>query len=376
LNIYSLLFRLILRRIPAETAHHIAALTVGTAGRVPALRALLRRGLRATDPTLHVDALGMSFPTPLGVAAGMDKDATWFEGLAALGFGFVEVGTITAERQPGNSKPRVFRLVKDRALLNSMGFPNPGAQKAAERLGRRSCDDIVGVNVGKSRRAALDEAGVDYRASVRRLAPFADFIVLNVSSPNTPGLRELQSVEHLRLLLADVQAELASIGLARPVLVKIGPDLSNDELDGVADLALAHGLAGIVAVNTTLAREGLTSDPEVWSRSGGISGAPLKARSLSVLRRLYARVGNRVTLISVGGVETSDDAWQRILAGATLVQGYAGFVYGGPLWPKRVNDELASRVRASGFRTIQELVGAEGRHEQAPSPQDAELTPS
>ena len=358
MSLYPFLFEHVLRRIPAEAAHRLAAAALGVAGRSP-LRELVRRLLAPRDPALAVDALGLRFPSPVGVAAGVDKGATSFAGLGALGFGFVEVGTVTATGQPGNPKPRVWRLVEDRGLLNAMGFPNPGAAAVAGRLARRRGGGIVGVNVGKGKDTPLADAAADYRASVRELAALADFIVVNVSSPNTAGLRSLQAVDHLRRILDEVRAELASLGLTRPLLVKLSPDLTDDELDEVADLAVAHGVAGIVTVNTTTSRAGLASDPAILANPGGVSGAPLKPRAVEVLRRLHARVGSQVALVSVGGIETAEDVWDRIVAGATLVQGYTGFVYGGPLWPKRLNDELAARVHAAGAHSLQEMVGAE-----------------
>jgi dihydroorotate dehydrogenase len=350
LSLYPFLFEHVLRRMPAEAAHRLATVGLGAAGRIRPLP----RFLAPRDPVLRVEALGMRFPSPVGVAAGVDKGATWFEGLGALGFGFVEVGTVTAVGQPGNPRPRVWRLLADRGLLNAMGFPNPGAAKVAGRLAKRSGGGIVGVNVGKSKETPLEDAARDYRAAARELAPLADFVVVNVSSPNTVGLRELQAVDHLRRILDEVRAEFSG-----PVLVKLSPDLTDYELDEVADLAVAHRVSGIVAVNTTTSRDGLASDPAILANPGGVSGPPLKARALAVLRRLHARVGNQVTLVSVGGIDSPEDAWERILAGATLVQGYTGFVYGGPLWPKRLNDELARRTRAAGARSIQDLVGTE-----------------
>jgi dihydroorotate dehydrogenase len=333
----------------------VAERSLGAAGRVPALCALIRRAAGRPDPVLRVRALGRELPSPLGVAAGLDKDAGWFEALGALGFGFVEVGTITARPQPGNPAPRVHRLPRDRALLNSMGFPNPGAEAAAARLAaRRSGGAVVGANVGRSKLA--EDAEADYRASVRLLAPHADYLVLNVSSPNTPGLRALQAVEPLAALIDAVRDELRALGCDLPLLVKVAPDLGDEELDAIADLALARGLDGIVAVNTTISRAGLREIPEA---PGGVSGAPLKPRAQAVLERLRARAGDRLLLVSVGGIETPEDAWARIRAGATLVQAYTGFVYGGPLWPRRLNRGLAARARAAGAASIQELVGAD-----------------
>ncbi|MDA0161901.1 quinone-dependent dihydroorotate dehydrogenase [Solirubrobacter ginsenosidimutans] len=357
---YELLFKHLLRRLDAESAHRLGMSALAFTARFPPVLGLMRRALAPRDPVLRVQAFGLSFASPLGVPAGMDKEVTAFEGLNALGFGFVEIGTITAVPQQGNPRPRVHRLIEDRGLLNAMGFPNPGAKLAAQHLARRGPRGIVAVNVGKSKVAPLDEAAADYRATVSQLAPLADFIVLNVSSPNTPGLRELQTVEHLGELLDAVEAELAALHLSKPVLIKIAPDLGDDELDAVADFAVARKVGGLIATNTTISRDGLTTDPGL---PGGVSGAPLKARSLEVLRRLYARVGDELPLVSVGGIETAQDAWDRILAGATLVQGYTGFVYGGPLWPKRLNDELARRAHTAGATSIQALVGAEHRLE-------------
>jgi dihydroorotate dehydrogenase len=289
----------------------------------------------------------------------MDKDASIFEGLALLGFGFVEVGTVTARPQAGNPAPRLFRIPRDRALLNRMGFPNPGAHVLAARLRRRSGRVIVGVNVGKSMPVPIDSAGEDYRASIHELAPTCDYLVVNVSSPNTPGLRQMQTVELLRPLLREVQQELAALAVKTPVLVKVGPDAANEQLVAIADLALELQLDGIVAVNTTVDRSVLSEPSRVADvEGGGISGPPLRARAVEVLRLLRERVGDRLVLISVGGVCTPQDAWERILAGATLVQVYTGFVYGGPGWPARVNRSLAERVRAAGAGSIQELVGS------------------
>jgi dihydroorotate dehydrogenase len=300
----------------------------------------------------------MSFPSPLGVAAGMDKNATWFEGLGAIGFGFVEIGTVTAHAQNGNDRPRIERFIADRALLNWMGFPNKGADAAARQLTARSGETIVGVNIGKSKRTPIEQAAEDYRYSIGRLARLSDYVVLNVSSPNTPGLRDMQTAEPLRQLVADVRAELRAANVDIPLLVKIAPDLSDGELDEIADVSMALELDGLIAVNTTVDRGTMVSKHLDPAQPAGVSGPPLRPRALEVLRRLRARVGDSLVLVAVGGIETADDAWERILAGATLVQAYAGFVYGGPLWPHRVNRELARLVRASGGSSVQEMVGA------------------
>jgi dihydroorotate dehydrogenase len=357
--LYRALFALVLARLPPEGAHRLAALALRAVVGTPGCARLLARRLGPREPVLEVRALGLTFPSPLGVAAGVDKDGSWFEGLGCLGFGFVEVGTVTARAQSGNPKPRVFRLRRDRALLNRMGFPNPGARALAAGLARRrGRRPIVGVNVGKGMATPIESAGEDYRAAVREVAPVCDYLVLNVSSPNTPGLGELQAVALLRPLIAGVQREVVERAPGVPVLVKIGPDVSDARIDAVADLALELGLAGIVAVNTTSDRGGLADAAAVARvQGGGVSGPPLRARAVEVLERLYGRVGERLVLISVGGVETAADAWERVVAGATLVQAYTGFVYGGPGWPARVNAELARRTREAGAGSIQGIVG-------------------
>jgi dihydroorotate dehydrogenase len=357
--IYQAFFRLILRRFSAEDAHMLASRALGIPNRIRLVRRVLRRLLGPRDPVLRVQAFGMTFPSPLGVAAGMDKDATWFEGLGAIGFGFVEIGTVTPHQQDGNPEPAIERFVAERALMNWQGFPSGGADAVACRLDSRSGETIVGVNIGKARETTLDQAPADYRYAISRLAQFADYLVLNVSSPNTPDLRSMQAADRLQTLVEQARAELLSLRIDVPLLVKIAPDMSDDELDQIADVCLALGVDGLIAVNTTIDRAGLMSRLRDPTEPAGVSGAPLKPRAVEVLRRLRARVGDSLVLVSVGGIETADDAWVRILAGATLVQAHTGFVYGGPLWPHRLNRELARRVRGSGGSSLQALVGTE-----------------
>ncbi|WP_242902674.1 quinone-dependent dihydroorotate dehydrogenase [Actinomadura terrae] len=351
---YRLLFSLVITRVSAETVHRLTMAALRAIQAVPGLAALLRRVLAPRDPALAVHALGLDFPSPLGLAAGFDKDAVAYDALGAFGFGHVEIGTVTGRAQPGNPRPRLFRLVPDRAVINRMGFNNEGSEAAARRLRQRRPGTIVGVNIGKTKAVPEDEAAADYVASAERLAPHADYLVVNVSSPNTPGLRNLQAVEHLRPLLTAVReaADRASAARRVPLLVKIAPDLADDDIDAVADLALDLGLDGIIATNTTIGREALRSAPDLVKETGGLSGAPLKERSLEVLRRLHARTGGRLVLISVGGVETADDVWERVRAGATLVQAYTGMIYGGPLWAHHVNRTLTRRLHGSAFPTI------------------------
>lgn len=355
--LYRALIRPLFFRLPPETAHHLAFTGLRAAMALPGVGAATERLCAPRDPILEVRVLGLTFPTPVGLAAGFDKDAVGYDALARLGFGFVEVGTLTAHPQPGNEKPRMFRLPRDRAIINRMGFNNGGSEAARPRLARPHRVPI-GVNIGKSKITPEEEAASDYAKSAERLAPHADYLVVNVSSPNTPGLRDLQAVEKLRPILRAVQE--ASAGKGPPLLVKIAPDLSDDDVDRVADLALELGLDGIVATNTTIGRTGLVTAPsEVRAiGAGGLSGPPLAARALEVLRRLRARVGDRLVLVAAGGIEDADDAWERILAGASLIQIYTGFVYGGPLTASRIARGLAERVRAAGYSSIAEAVGA------------------
>jgi dihydroorotate dehydrogenase len=360
---YRFLYRVVLRRLPAETAHTGGFWLIRAVAAVPGAAWGLRRWLGPRDPVLRVRALGLDFPGPLGLAAGFDKDARGTAGLGALGFAFVEVGTVTARPQPGNDRPRMFRLPADRALVNRMGFNNDGAAAAADRLrrqggGRRSgTRTIVGVNIGKTRAVPQEQAAADYAASARAVAGVADYVAVNVSSPNTPGLRDLQAADRLRPVLTAVRAALdegAAGGQRVPLLVKIAPDLADADVDAVADLAVGLGLDGIIATNTTVSRDGLASSPAeiAAAGAGGLSGPPLRRSAEAVLRRLRARAGDRLVLIAAGGIETPDDAWERLRAGATLVQAYTGFVYGGPLWPRRIHTGLAQRVRAAGLSSV------------------------
>lgn len=339
--------------VPPERIHTLVFAALRTATATETARRLLRRALAPRDPILASTVFGVRFPGPLGLAAGFDKDGMGLDTWGALGFGYAEVGTVTARPQPGNPAPRLFRLPADRALLNRMGFNNHGAGQLALRLTRHHPDVPIGVNIGKSKVTPPEEAAEDYRSSARLLGPLAAYLVVNVSSPNTPGLRDLQAVESLRPILTAVLAETST-----PVLVKIAPDLSDSDVDAVADLAVELGLAGIVATNTTVSRAGLATPDVEALGPGGISGPPVAQRALQVLRRLHARVGGQLVLISVGGIETADDAWERIVAGASLLQGYTGFIYGGGLWAKEIHDGIAARLHTGGFSSLSDAVGS------------------
>ncbi len=362
LVLYRLLLRPLLYLLPAETAHRFAFGALRLFAALPGVLGLLRAMMTTRSRALRTEALGLEFPTPVGLAAGFDKDAVGFEALGATGFGFVEVGTLTGQPQPGNPKPRLFRLPLDRALINRMGFNNGGSESAALRLAAPR-EALVGVNIGKTKVVPEEAAIADYVLSARRLARHADYLVVNVSSPNTPGLRDLQAVEKLRPLLAAVREAMDADGGERrlPLLVKIAPDLADEDIDAVAEMALELELDGIIATNTTLSRGGLSTRKADVSAlgAGGLSGTPLRFQSLNVLRRLRAKVGDSVILISAGGIETAEHAYKRIRAGATLVQVYTGYVYGGPMLPSRIARGLEVLARRDGFERVQDAVGVD-----------------
>ena len=312
---YGLLRRLLFL-VPPERIHMLVFAALRGVTALAPLHRLLHRLLGPADPVLASTVFGVRFPGPLGLAAGFDKDGMGLHTWGALGFGYAEVGTVTAHPQPGNPAPRLFRLPDDRALLNRMGFNNLGAGALATRLARRQPDVPIGVNIGKTKTTPAADAVDDYRDSARLVGPLASYLVVNVSSPNTPGLRDLQAIESLRPILSAVLAETSV-----PVLVKIAPDISDSDVDDIADLAVELGLAGIVATNTTVSRDGLVTPGVDELGAGGISGPPVARRAAEVLRRLYGRVGDRLVLISVGGIETADDAWDRITAGRIAAAG-------------------------------------------------------
>lgn len=331
--IYPTLFRLFLSRLDPETAHHLGMFAIRAASAFRLTKLLPK--IKSTK----VEAMGLSFDGPFGLAAGFDKNAIAIRALGEIGFSHVEIGTVTAIPQSGNDAPRLFRLKKDRALINRMGFNNDGAEVIAKRLEKlRSSNQklpVIGINIGKSRVVDVKDAVADYEKSAGLLAPFADYIAVNVSSPNTPGLRSLQEVDSLRPILEAVIAK----SLGKPVLVKIAPDLADEDIVEVAKLAKELNLAGVIGTNTTISRESLeTPAAEVHAMgNGGLSGPPLNERSLEVLKVLRKNLLPEQVVISVGGVETHAQLLERLNAGANLVQGYTGFIYLGPLWARAVN---------------------------------------
>ncbi len=334
--VYRAFFDAVFSSMDPEKAHErgFAAIKAG--------RFVTKVALRKTHAPRTV--MGIEFPNAFGLAAGFDKNARAVPGLLALGFGHVEIGTVTARPQPGNSKPRLFRLVEDKAIVNRMGFNNDGAAAVAARLHRlrqkSGRDAVIGVNIGKNKATEAADAIADYVESARLLAPYASYLVVNVSSPNTPGLRDLQAVDELRPLLAAVKDVCDRSHAGRvPLVVKIAPDLADADVDAVADLAIELGLDGISAANTTIARPAELLTPRATidaAGAGGLSGPVLAARSTEVLVRLKQRVEDRLAIISVGGVTTPGDVRARLDAGADLVQGYTGFIFEGPLWPSRL----------------------------------------
>lgn len=327
---YSLARRLLFRLDP-EQAHGLTLKLMRLAGGFSPARALLRAWFAA--PERPVSAFGLRFANPVGLAAGYDKDGLAWRGLASLGFGHIEIGTVTPRAQPGNPRPRLFRLAEDQALINRMGFPGQGAQFVTRRLlGKRPPGLVLGVNIGKNKDTPLEQAVEDYLVLLQTFAPLADYLAINVSSPNTVGLRRLQARDTLTGLLGQLaeerQRQVQRLGRAVPVLVKLAPDLSSDELDDALDVILATGMDGVIATNTTLERRGLASG--FSGESGGLSGAPLAQRSTQVVAQIYQRTGGRIPVIGVGGVSDATSAQAKLDAGASLIQVYTGLIYAGP----------------------------------------------
>jgi dihydroorotate dehydrogenase len=362
--VYRLLRPLIFKLDP-ERAHHIT-LRLLALPIAPLLSALFDY----SDPRLAVTAFGLTFRNPVGLAAGYDKNGQALRGLAALGFGHIEVGTVTRSPQPGNPRPRIFRLPADDALINRMGFPNEGAGKLDTRcLKDTGC--LVGINIGKSKDTPLERAADDYCALLAQVAPHANYVAVNVSSPNTPGLRQLQSKSLLNDLLKQIAEARASLQLPTsnfppptsslqssnpPILVKIAPDLSYPELDDILDAVTANRFDGLVATNTTLSREGLRTPPPLCDETGGLSGQPLRTRSTEIIRYIFKRTEGKLPIVGVGGINSAAAALEKIRAGATLVQLYTALIYEGPGIVRRIKEGLAK----CGVKEIRELVGTEG----------------
>ena len=324
-------------------------------------------GRTTTSPFGKLERFGLTFANPVGLAAGFDKNGTAAQALAALGFGSIEVGSITSEPQPGNPRPRLFRLPQDRALINRAGFNNCGAAELAKNIKRHRPDCVLGVNIGKSRRVAIEDAIPDYLETFAAVYDVADYVTVNVSSPNTPNLRELQRPETLRSLLESLQqrntelARQSALPQPKPLLLKIAPDLSEGEIESIVEVAMSARISGIIATNTTVRRDDLLTSNEYVTAcgEGGLSGAPLRQRSNQVVALVYRLTRGALPIIGVGGVFTAEDAWEKISAGASLIQLYTGFIYEGPHVARRINEGLAGILRREGFNTLDEAVGCQ-----------------
>ncbi|MFN5621407.1 MAG: quinone-dependent dihydroorotate dehydrogenase [Flavobacteriales bacterium] len=318
--------------LPAERAHYLAMNLLKVALATPVVGAMMRKRFNYRHPSLQRELFGLNFENPVGLAAGFDKDARWVDELACLGFGFIEIGTVTPLAQPGNDKPRLFRLPADEALINRMGFNNGGSKAAAERLKKRSSKIIVGGNIGKNKLTPNEEALSDYLKCFEDLFDVVDYFAVNVSSPNTPGLRALQDKEPLLHLLLTLQQRNLQKEKPKPILLKIAPDLTNGQLDDIIQIVAESGIAGVIATNTTIERAPLISSAADIAAcgAGGLSGKPLRERSTEVIRYLKQQSGNAFPVIGVGGIHTAQDAIEKLDAGADLVQVYTGFVYEGP----------------------------------------------
>jgi len=356
MTVYRSLVRPILFRLPPETVHELA---------LHSLPFIPQRFIakRYSDPALRIERFGLSFPNPVGLAAGFDKNGVALKPLAALGFSHIEAGTVTYHAQPGNPRPRLFRLSEDGALINRAGFNNEGAAAFARRVEQHRPDCVLGVSIGKSKITPLAEATADYVASFELVYNVADYIAVNVSSPNTPQLRELQQSEQLASLLSALQArgrELQQRYQRRvPLLVKLSPDLEHGELEVIVDVIERLKIDGIIATNTTVSRDGLRTDARRVASfgEGGLSGKPLTNRSTKMIARLYELTGGRIPLIGVGGIFNAEDAWEKICAGASLVQLYTGFIYQGPTIAQQINEGLSRILAREGFASLDAAVG-------------------
>jgi dihydroorotate dehydrogenase len=361
--------RPLLFQLPPESAHYCAMNSLSVCMGIPGIRQLSEACFFNTSEQLTQQLFGLTFANPVGLAAGFDKDARWIRALGALGFAAIEIGSVTGQGQPGNPRPRLFRLPVDQALINRMGFNNSGADQIRERLERTSLTQfhqrhVLGINLGKTKIVPLEDAANDYLASFRQLYPFGDYFVVNVSSPNTPGLRTLQDKAPLTKILQTLQQanlELArqSNSTPRPLLLKIAPDLTEHQLLEIVELAGECQLSGLIATNTTLSRSNLRTQADQIEKigAGGLSGAPLRSRSLEVVKFLFSRLSGRIPIIGVGGIFSGEDAWNMISAGASLVQTYTGFIYSGPRIAPNINRYLGRQLEQNRLGNIAEAVG-------------------
>lgn len=330
-----------------EKVHHATSSMIQFALAIPGMKAIWRKRFFVTDPELEKELFGLKFPNPVGLAAGFDKEAKMYNQLAYCGFGFIEIGTVTPKGQPGNPKPRLFRLKKDNALINRMGFNNEGMDRAVLNLKKKKVQVIIGGNIGKNKITPNEEADQDYLLAFNALFDYVDYFVVNVSSPNTPNLRALQDKEPLTQLLLKLQEENNRKQKRKPILLKIAPDLTNEQLDDIILIVAETKIDGVIATNTTIARDGLKSSREELERigAGGLSGKPLSSRSTEVVRYLSVNSGKAFPIIGVGGIHSEKDALEKLEAGADLIQVYTGFIYEGPMLMKRINRAILAHKR-------------------------------
>lgn len=343
-------------RLDAEHAHEAALKSLRFALSTKKAKQFARKVFNPGDWPA-VERFGLKFPGPIGLAAGFDKNALAVEPLESLGFGFIEVGTVTLRPQAGNPKPRLFRLEEDLALLNRMGFNNDGSDAVASRLSKLRCKCPIGVNIGRNKDVANEDAVEDYVKVFEIVAPHADYVAINVSSPNTPGLRNLQEAGLLDRLLAALSSSNRELSAPKPIMVKLSPDLGEDQIHEIADVCLSNEVSGIIATNTTLSRSGLKTQGNLLYEEGGISGRPLGKLSNQVISTLYRHLGKRIAIIGVGGIMSAQDAFEKIASGASLLQVYTGFIYGGPSFPSSLSLGLLEIIEKMGFSSLEEAVG-------------------
>jgi dihydroorotate dehydrogenase len=345
--LYKILIRPLLFLLDPEKAHHFTFSSLKFSFKLPGMGVLLKKLYNIEDTRLEKVVFGIRFKNPIGLAAGLDKDALLINELSALGFGFIEIGTLTPKAQPGNDKPRLFRLKKDNALINRMGFNNHGLESAVQRLKKRKPGVIIGGNIGKNKLTPNDDAIKDYELCFEALYNYVDYFVVNVSSPNTPGLRALQEKEPLKALLSAVKSKNLLKSFPKPILLKIAPDLNNDQLNDIIEIMKEVKIDGLIATNTTIGRENLLTEKVEIEKigAGGLSGKPLASRSTEVIRYLYDRLGEAFPIIGVGGIHSEKDALEKLEAGASLIQLYTGFIYEGPGLVKRINKAILRKIR-------------------------------
>ncbi len=359
------LIRRLLFALDPERSHELTLGLMRGAWRAPGVAALVRRRYAGRTPALPVEVMGLRFPNPLGLAAGLDKEALALTPLFDFGFGFLELGTVTPQPQPGNPKPRLFRLTRHAALVNRMGFNSSGLDVFLANLAAQPRRGLIGINLGKNKLTPDARAIDDYRTGLRAVYAHADYVTLNISSPNTPGLRTLQDEAPLAALLAALKHEQATLirshGRHVPIALKIAPDLDDNGIDAIARLLVEHNIEAVIATNTTITRPGLEHEPQA-RETGGLSGRPLRALSTQVIRRLYASLQGRIPIIGVGGIGDADDAWEKLVAGADLLQIYTAFIYRGPGIVCEIVRGLTEKVRAHGATNLTDALRRARRH--------------